>query len=717
MTGEITFAPLLPLPVLAVAAGAALLLLCVAAIRGGRGVVWRTLALLVLFAALLDPKLIEEERSDRPDVALIVVDNSPSQQQGDRQATTAAAVDGLTHALAALQGVETRIVRAGASADGAETRLFEPLDRAIGDDVGGRLGAVFMVTDGQVHDVPDAPPPWLTAPLHVLISGRPDDRDRRLTVEQVPAYGMVGETVAARFRVDELGAGGGDAGEGGRAPVPVRASIDGEPAATLAVRPGVAETFTFPLTHAGPTVVEFAVDAAPGEVSIVNNQAAAVVSGVRDRLKVLLVSGQPHSGERVWRNLLKSDPAVDLVHFTILRPPEKDDATPLKELSLIVFPVQELFETKLDDFDLIVFDRYALRGVLPLPYYGRIADYVRHGGALLLAVGPEYAGRQSLWHTPLGDILPAVPTGRIIEGGFRPEITDLGRRHPVTSDLPGETAAGDAEDDSADGQPLWGRWFRYIEATAAERAAALMQAPDGRPLLVVDRVGDGRVAQLLSDQIWLWARGFEGGGPHGELLRRLGHWLMKEPELEEESLTATVTNGRLVIIGRSLTEGDREVTVTSPSGRNERVRLDAGSDGIARAEVATPEAGLWRVSDGTRTALAAAGRVNPREFADLRATDAILAPLVRATKGGISWLGTAAAGDAGNPAGRVRDLDMPDIRRVAADAVPSGSGWLGVKRNGAYTVTGVRQVSLLPGLAVLALALALLGAAWWREGR
>ncbi|MFO1152434.1 MAG: hypothetical protein U1E42_02045 [Rhodospirillales bacterium] len=698
LTGQIVIAPLWPLPLLAAVAVAALLLLALTTFRRGRGVVWRILALLVLFAALLDPKLIEEERVARPDVALIVVDESPSQQQGDRQATTAAALDALTRSLAALDQVETRVVRVAPATDAAETRLFEATDRAMGDDVGGRLGAVFMITDGQVHDVPQTPPAWLQAPLHVLISGRRDDRDRRLTIEQVPAYGMVGETAAARFRVDELGA--AEAGEGRAKPVAVRVSIDGNPAATLTVRPGVTETFAFPLAHAGPTVVEFAVDAAAGEISTVNNRAAAVVSGVRDRLKVLLVSGQPHSGERVWRNLLKSDPAVDLVHFTILRPPEKDDATPLRELSLIVFPVQELFETKLDDFDLIVFDRYALRGVLPLPYYGRIADYVRRGGALLLAVGPEFAGRQSLWHTPLGEVLPAEPTGRIIERGFQPGITDLGHRHPVTADLPGERAAG------AGPVTTWGRWFRFVEATAGDNAATLLQTPDGRPLLVVERVGEGRVALLLSDQIWLWARGFEGGGPHGELLRRLGHWLMKEPELEEESLTATAANGRLVIIGRSLTEGGREVTVTAPSGREERVHLVAGSDGIARGDVPTPESGLWRVTDGTHTALAAAGRVNPREFADLRATDTLLSPLVRSTGGGLAWLT-----DNGT------DLQMPDIRRVSAGAAASGDGWLGVKRNEAYTVTGVHQVSLLPGLAVLALAFALLAAAWWREGR
>ena len=98
------------------------------------------------------------------------------------------------------------------------------------------------------------------------------------------------------------------------------------------------------------------------------------INGVRDRLRVLLVSGEPHAGERTWRNLLKSDASVDLVHFTILRPPEKQDGVPVDELSLIAFPTRELFIEKIEDFDLIIFDRYRRRGILPSLYLENIAQ-------------------------------------------------------------------------------------------------------------------------------------------------------------------------------------------------------------------------------------------------------------------------------------------------------------------------------------------------------
>ena len=463
---------------------------------------------------------------------------------------------------------------------------------------------------------------------------------------------------------------------------------------------GQVNRYTLTLEHAGPTVVELEVERSAEEVSNLNNRTAVTVNGVRDRLRVLLVSGQPHSGEKTWRNLLKSDPSVDLIHFTILRPPEKDDSTPLRELSLIVFPVDELFQKKLYDFDLIVFDRYIVRGVLPFAYLERIADYLEKGGAVLLAVGPEFAGPRSLFRTPLGETMPGAPTGRVLEKAFRPKVSELGHRHPVTSGLAGEAVSGDAADEAAGSEPTWGRWFRLIEADQRD-GTVLMEGPENRPLLIVQRVGEGRIAQLMSDHIWLWARGFEGGGPQAEFLRRLAHWLMKEPELEEESLQMSVEGGRLTVERRSLSPDEVQATVTSPSGKTDTVTLEPGPDGIARAEVPVSEMGLYRADDGERSALVAAGTASPLEFRDLRSTDEWLKPVVKATGGGMAWLGDG----------------LPELRRTKPGRDAAGRGWIGLHRNQSSIVTGVSEVPLLPGLVVLLLAVAGLSAAWWREGR
>jgi hypothetical protein len=692
MSEALSLAPLIPWPIIAVLGAAAAVMLVFAAARNVRGTALRTIAIAVLVLALLNPRVVREDREPQPDVAVVVVDDSASQGVGARTRQTTEALESVSKALDSFDDLEIRVIRAhegGAANDSGEseegTRLFAALGRAVADVPRRRLAGAVLVTDGQVHDVPETLPPM---PVHVLLTGGRGEMDRRLIIEKAPGYGIVGKEVGIVYRVEER-APAAVAGQR-RDMVKVVLRVDGKEAGSALVPVGRNDRISFVLEHAGPTVLELEAAPAEGELSTLNNRSVVAVNGVRDRLRVLLVSGQPHAGERTWRNLMKSDPSVDLVHFTILRPPEKDDFTPLKELSLIVFPVQELFETKLHEFDLIVFDRYMVRDVLPPSYLRNVGDYLRKGGAILLAVGPEFAGVRSLYQTALGKVMPAIPTGRVLEKGYRPAPTEVGRRHPVTATL---------DNGGADG-PRWGRWFRQVEA-GTRSGTVLMRGLENLPLLVLDRVEKGRIAQLMSDHIWLWARGYEGGGPQAELLRRLAHWLMKEPDLEEEGLTAHVRDGRLTIERRSLSPDPVVVTVTAPSGAAQAVGLETGGDGIARAVVAATETGLYRVGDGTRTSLAAAGALNPLELSDLRATADILAPVAEATRGGLAWLAEG----------------MPDVRRAKAGRQTAGRGWIGLRRNEAYVVTGVVQVSLLPGFLVLGLVLGALMLAWYREGR
>ncbi|MDP6344689.1 MAG: hypothetical protein QF491_14225, partial [Alphaproteobacteria bacterium] len=521
-------------------------------------------------------------------------------------------------------------------------------------------------------------------PVHLLLSGDRDERDRRLVVLKSPSYGIVGEPLALTVMVED------STGNAARASLRIRQ--DGGPVEQHRVGIGKARRIPFRLHHAGATVLEMEVDAGPDELTLKNNRAVLIVNGVRERLRVLLVSGEPHAGERTWRNILKSDPSVDLVHFTILRPPHKQDGTPIEELSLISFPTRELFQVKLADFDLIIFDRYRRRGVLPDVYLRNVADYVREGGAVLTAAGPAFATPLSLFRTPLAEVLPSRPTGDLLAVGYRPIATRKGRRHPVTAELPGLGAAG--------GQPEWGRWFRLIDVRET-RGDTLMRGAGERPLLILDRVGEGRVAQLLSDHAWLWTRGFEGGGPQAEMLRRIAHWLMKEPDLEEDDLRARGIGNRLSIQRRSLSANGKPVKVTLPSGETTEVGLTDNGRGTETGELAVEEPGLYRLADDDRRAVAAVGDINPREYADMRASDAPLRPLLKLTGGGAYWLADG----------------MPDIRRVKADRMARGRGWLGLRANGDYTVTGVERTPLLPALLVLALFLGVTMLAWYREGR
>jgi hypothetical protein len=434
-----------------------------------------------------------------------------------------------------------------------------------------------------------------------------------------------------------------------------------------------------------------------GEASGINNAAVVQINGVRDRLRVLLVSGEPNQGERTWRRLLKSDPAVDLVHFTILRSPEKDDSTPLNELALIAFPTHELFAEKLGGFDLIILDRFADRGLLPHLYLRNIADYVRNGGALLLVTGPEFASPESLDNTPLAEILPAhapYDTAGVLTGAFKPTVTAEGLRHPVTENLTGANTPTAAA--------TWGPWYRAIQG-ANVQGQILMTGPGDNPLLVLDRVGQGRVAMLMSDQIWLWSRGHQGGGPQAELLRRVAHWLMKEPELDEDQFRATLTGGQLKIERRTIeASAAGPVTVTAPDGSTQTIPLRAQSPGRAGATLPAPQPGVWQASDGSHTAFAVLGQEDPPEYADLRATTERVAPLVHASGGGIVWLATDG---------------VPRIRRVGPDQLAAGGGWIGLRERGAHLVTGVDSFPLLPPWLALSMLLTLLALAWWREAR
>lgn len=659
------------------------LLVSYAAWQRAPGTPYRALALLGLLILLLNPTLREEDRTPIDDIAILLVDKSDSMRLGERDKQADEATASLQTQLTRQPSLDVRTIEVNETARDGGTALFGALERELAIIPRERLATILMVTDGQVHDAPaQLASLGIDAPFHALIAGNKQAIDRKLTIDEAPLFGIVGEPVKFRFRVQE---------DGTRSTlVPVRILRDGLEITKINAKPGEEQIISLNLTHGGKSIFEFVADTIPDELTDQNNRAVQIVTGIRDRLRVLLVSGEPHAGERTWRNLLKADPAVDLVHFTILRPPEKQDGTPITELSLIAFPTRELFSTKLDEFDLVIFDRYRKRGVLPIAYLNNVARYVENGGAVLAAAGPAFASPFSIYRTPLSTVLPASPTGNILEQGFRATITDQGHRHPVTAGLPGGKTS----------PPDWGRWFRLVEAEQLS-GHRVMEGPKGRPLLVLDTVGNGRVAQLLSDHAWLWTRGYDGGGPQAELLRRLAHWLMKEPDLDEERLIAEAVTGGLLVERATMNETTPPVTITWPSGRTETVSLEERAPGRFQAHIESSELGLHQVTNGKLRAMAALGPANPREFKDVQATDAELAPLASETKGGVFWLS---------------EEGSPTLRPVRPGRDAAGNGWAGLRQNGGYVLKAVEEISLFNPLVALLALLSLLLWGWYREG-
>ncbi|MGV6849629.1 MAG: hypothetical protein ACWA5A_14740 [Marinibacterium sp.] len=680
MTGTVIFDPLIPWQILAGAGLLSLAGLVLAALRGLSGWALRALATLVVLAALAGPVYQLEDREALTDIVVMLEDKSASQTLSDRTGQTETAAESLAATILARGNTELRRIPVPTGVGNGGTQAMSVLSDALAQEPRARIAGILLLSDGRVHDMAHAPD--LPAPMHLLLTGRESDWDRRLIVRNAPAFAIIGEAVTLTLRIEDNGSTPPQAE--GMAPLDI--SIDGGPPMRHQVPIGQDIELPVTLPHGGRNVLQFTVPEADGELTDRNNTALIQMNGVRDRLRVLLVSGEPHQGGRTWRNLLKSDSSVDLVHFTILRPPEKQDGVPVDELSLIAFPTRELFLEKIDDFDLIIFDRYKRRGILPVLYLDNVADYIRGGGAVLVAAGPDFAGASSLYRSPLGDVLPAEPSARVIQDRYRPTVTETGLRHPVTADLSGR-------DD-------WGPWLRQIDVlpTAGD---VLMSGIDDRPLLILDRVEEGRVALLASDHAWLWSRGYQGGGPQLELLRRLAHWMMKEPELEEEALWSEATGQSMRIIRRSLGDEVGAVTVTRPDGSTDEVALEEVSPGRYEGSYDGPEIGLYRLSEGDQKAVIGLGPAAPKEFEETIATGEVLAPVIAPLRGGVL---------------RLED-GVPGIRTVREGRPAAGRGWIGLTPRNAYETRDVRQSALLPPWLVLLLVSGFIVAGWLREGR
>ncbi|MEO9776129.1 hypothetical protein [Roseibium sp.] len=691
MVWSLSFDPLLPLWALAAGAVVTLLLTGLSGFLKLRGWLLRSLTMALLLLALANPAIEREEREPLSSVVALVVDKSQSQRLGGRETTTEETAAEVRRRVEALEGFDLRVLEARNSGSGDGTQVFQTLSSGLADVPPERVGGAIIITDGQIHDIPEsAGSLGFDAPVHGLITGEAGELDRRIVLEKTPRFGLVGSEETVSLTVVDQGRGTGPGDQ-----VHLSVKRDGDIVTERMARTGEKIDIPVEIAHGGDNIFEFEAAPLSGELTTLNNRAVVTIDGIRENLRVLLVSGSPHAGERTWRNLLKSDASVDLVHFTILRPPEKQDGTPINQLSLIAFPTRELFSVKIDEFDLIIFDRYVRRNVLPMLYFDNIARYVRNGGAVLLAGGPDYAEGGSLYRTPLASILPARPTGTILEQPFHATLAHLGERHPVTRGLPG----------SEQDPPAWSRWFRAVD-TELDAGQELMSGPSDTPLLVLNREGEGRVAMLLSDHVWLWARGFEGGGPHVPLLRRLAHWLMQEPDLEEEALNVSLRGSELVIERQSLGESVGDVTVVSPTGDRTEFALSEQDPGLWRGGLPISETGLFSISEGEMSALIHVGPPNPREYTDVLSTPEALAPLSEAT---------------GGTSERLRDvggaLNIPRIVPVRPSASYAGNGWVGLKATEASVLNGIDRYPLMIGLFGLVLLLGALSLTWYREGR
>ncbi len=675
------------------------------------GAVLRLASMALLLLALFNPTLKQEDRSPLTSIVLVVTDQSDSHKITGRTQLTADIRTKLAKKLKQVPNVETRWITSNhnSSARNNSTLLFQDINRGLNDIPTERLAGVIIISDGRIHDIPSNPDALgFDVPLHIMLPGLKDEFDRRIALKEAPRFGLVGSTRPVKLRISQAG------GKKNARSMMARITIkrEDQPDEIRNVPVGKLFEIDFPFPHSGQNLLEIDLAPVEGELTKANNRLVLTAQGVRENLRVLLVSGEPHPGERAWRNLLKSDASVDLVHFTILRPPQKRDSTPISELSLIAFPTRELFSEKLSGFDLIIFDRYKRRGVLPRLYLSNVADYVRNGGAVLMATGDAFSSNfYSLYNTPLKTVLPAAPTGNRFNTPYTPLVTDKGLKHPVTTGLSGKDPKN----------PDWGRWHSLIDSSL-KRGDVLMKGNKDRPLLILDRVGKGRVAMLMSDHAWLWSRGYDGGGPYSSLLRRVSHWLMKEPDLEEEYLRGIAEGKKLIIQRHSMADKVAPVEVTLPTGENKSITLKKVSPGLWQQTLETDVTGLYHLKSEKLNTMVHIGRLNSREMSAVTATNETLSPILKTVGGGTYWLGKKVRKNGETNQSIEQHLQdqaklLPRIAMIQGGSKYYGQSWLGLKKRNAYEIKGVSTVSLFTGLLALALALGLLSLMWFREGR
>ena len=648
--------------------------------------------------ALLNPGFVSKELERRPTEVAVVVDQSASQNLEERAAETRAVTEGILQQLRdmGIDDANIHLVTTDGKNDHIEnggTNIFTELPASLSGMKPHQAGAVIYVGDGVVHDVPEEAKGILAqSPFYGVISGTEDERDRYIDLEEVPLYGIVDAEQTVSFRIVDEGV-----PESQLQPVQVTVKIDGSVYQQMSVIPNTLSTVTFDIEHSGENIIEIETAELEDELTTRNNATAFSIQGVREDMNVLLAVGHPYAGSISWRMALKSDPNIDLVHFNILRGQGQGRFVPVDEMSLIAFPTRELFEEKINDFDLIILDSIAVGEYLTPNYVNNIRDYVQQGGALLVVADDEFSTYNGAAGSSLSEVLPAGRSDNLAANGvpFTPSISEYGERHPVTRGL---ADAQTPED--------WGRWFRVVDVGDVT-GEILMEAADNKPLLIMDRAGEGRVALMASNQAWMWQRGIEGGGPYLELLRNVAHWTMAEPALEEEALRLRNEDGALIVERQTMADVDSlpPAVITDPEGNEREVTLEEVQPGLWRGQMAADEPGLYAAAHGELETATSVGLINPLEYRNMLSTPELLTPFAEETGGSVMRFNRNAVGAA----------SAPRLVALEGDQV-AGEGEIGIRMNEDTILRGSERQSLPPWIYLLA-AMGFVAGAYAVEGK
>jgi uncharacterized membrane protein len=342
-----------------------------------------------------------------------------------------------------------------------------------------------------------------------------------------------------------------------------------------------------------------------------NNQKAFFTDVIINKIRVLHVAGSPSWDVKFLRKALKRNPSIDLVSFYILRDPSDLVFASESELSLIPFPVNEIFSKELDTFDVVIFQDFHFQ---PYGIFGfhlkNLKDYVsKDGGAFLMIGGSNSFNSGDYGRTVISDILPVeldyLPktlSETISNQEFQPELTDIGKNHPITRIIPNKDENERHWNDMPELESL------NIVKGLNPSAMPLLQTPEGQPILAIENVDSGKVAAFMSDSSWRWnfVLGSEGNvSPHYEKFwNRLFLWMLNDPELRDIKVKTDkpiYNPGENAKIEISTLEEDfinpnGRHSLTYPNGEEEEIELERTSPNGLSAKVGVGEDGIHKIS-------------------------------------------------------------------------------------------------------------------------
>jgi uncharacterized membrane protein len=620
----------------------------------------RAAAVAGIFSLLVQPELRLLKTAKIPTRAVILVDLSASMSVkdapdgGTRWSWAREYADKLAAALrkragevtvevSAFDDVPRPMPNSNESAAATTTPPVAKIPWGRRTDVGGALAAlperhpgetistVIVVSDGGDHGslrrqlvAEPTPPPIAGLSGAKIYTARAGDPSRFKDVGvgdlSVDEFGFVHNPVKVEAEIDIIGY------EGKRVPVTISSDQGVITTKTITAKGNnYREKVEFEITPRRTGTYTYTVATARYADESVegNNTRPFAIKVIRDKTRVLHIAGMPSWDEKFLRQLLKNDPNVDLVSFFILRTPYDVNQYPTEAYSLIPFPTDELFNERLNTFDLVVFQNFTYRnyfGYNQNLYLSALRDFTKKGGGFVMIGGENSFGAGTYSGTPIEEILP-VEVGHgdntIDPANWQIQLTDAGKVHPITT-LDFDDAANQKV--WADLPPMQGFHNDLVARADATVLATVpgKRGPTGQPLpaIAVRKVGEGRSLAINGDSSWRWNFGNVGKGgtasPYLKFWQNAMRWLIKDPDLKQVRVVMDKDNyragdtvrGKVIVVGAGyspLKDAVVKVAVTGESGQVDATTAPVVPPGVTneggeyRFEITPPARGIYRV--------------------------------------------------------------------------------------------------------------------------